>query len=78
MRKIYATGFDEIIADDRPVLHVSGGFGNTHGLPEVHLEMTDPADGATVRFWVAKDELLAALLDPDPSPRPAPGVEEPA
>lgn len=66
MRRIEATGFEDAVSDDRPALYVSSGFGNTHGLPEIHLHMHDPVEDVMVQFWVPKDLLLAAILDPNP------------
>lgn len=72
MRKITATGFDEYIEEDRPTLYVSSGFGNTHGLPEIHLHLTDPTTGDEVMAWFPKDLLLQAVLDPNPDVEPSP------
>lgn len=65
MVRVTATGFDDIIEADRPAIYVSSGAGNSHGLPEVHLTAIDPLDGTEIRFWVFKDDLLAAVLDSD-------------
>lgn len=72
MRKITATGYDEYIEEGRPTLYVSSGFGNTHGLPEIHLHMYDPSEDVMVQFWVPKDLLLQAVLDPNPDVEPSP------
>jgi hypothetical protein len=65
VKYIYATGYEEIIRDDRPFVAVSGGAGNCSGVPEIHLHAYDPIDGRTVQFWVPRDELLAAILHPE-------------
>jgi hypothetical protein len=61
VKKILATGFDDYIDEDKPALYVSHGAGNLSGVDEVHLEVVDPEDGSTVRLWVRRDDLLAAI-----------------
>lgn len=68
MRKVTATSAEDLVGEDRPTIYISSGRGNTAGLPEIHIEITDPATGQEVRGWFFKDELLAAILDPDPTP----------
>ena len=65
MKKIYATGHEHAIPEDRPTVYVSHGAGNIPGEPEVHLLMTDPTDDTMVQFWVRRDALLAAILEPE-------------
>ncbi len=63
MRKIYATGFEGILDEDKPTAYISIGTGNLAGEPEIHIEMVDPEDGSTVRAWFRRDELLEAILE---------------
>lgn len=60
MIRIYATGQDDFIEDDRVAVYVSHGKGNRTG-GEVHLTLIDPEDGAEVRGWFPKAALLAAI-----------------
>ena len=47
--RIYATGFDHVVGEDRPTLHVSSGAGNHGGFGvsrhQIHLSFTDVIDG---------------------------------
>lgn len=71
MVKITETGHADAIDEDRIQIFVSTGRGNTAGLPEIHIEVLDPLTGQSIAAWYFKDELLAAILDPDPTPIPS-------
>lgn len=62
MRKIQATGFEHVHAEDRPTLFVSNGRGNS-GQPEVHLHFFDSALEQEVQGWFPVSELLAAIKE---------------
>lgn len=68
MRKIHATSIEDVIPDDRITAYISSGHGNSGGLPEIHIHVVDPVTGQEVRAWFAKDEILAAVLDPHDEP----------
>lgn len=70
MRKITPTGFESIAHEDRPALYISTGQGNRAGVPEVFIQYVDEAAGHDIHIgWFKRDELIAALLDPDPEPQ---------
>ena len=72
--RIYATGFDHVIGEDRPTLHVSSGAGNygEFGVSrhQIHLSFTDVIDGCgddqcgthvEVQGWFNIAELIEAI-----------------
>lgn len=63
MTRIPATGFDDVIPEDRPSIHVSHGAGNRTG-DEVHIHFHDPAVGDFIEAWFPRAKLLAALQLP--------------
>lgn len=64
MKKLFATGYDLAIEDDRPQLYISSGAGNT-AEDEIHFDFVDPFYGEHVRGWFNKTDLLAAIIAPD-------------
>lgn len=71
MRRIIETGNADAIEDDRIQAFISTGRGNTAGLPEIHLHLLDPVTGQEVMAYFFKDDLLAAILDPNPEIKPS-------
>jgi hypothetical protein len=70
MRKIITTSYPEAVPEDRPAIYISTGQGNRAGVPEVHLHYTDPFGDVEIPLgWFRRDDLIAALLDPDPEPQ---------
>lgn len=58
--RIFATGSEGLIDDDRPQLYISGGQGNIDGQSEVFLQF-EANDDTAFLGWFLKSELLAAI-----------------
>jgi hypothetical protein len=70
MRKIISTSYPGCLPEEKPALYISTGQGNTPGVPEVYLQYVDAHTGQDINLgWFRRDDLIAALLDPDPEPQ---------
>lgn len=58
--RLFATGFDQYIEEDRPQIILTGGGGNTDDV-EVHLEFIDGTQDVAVQGWFKVSELQRAI-----------------
>lgn len=63
MTKIYATGFEDDIEEDRPTLYVSSTRGNIPGVREAQLTYVDAAEGIEVTLGCFAVEALRDALN---------------